>query len=177
MSDTKINVNLSGLDSLRRALGNNMQAKVGFLGSGKGQEQHKTEGGQTITNAELALIHIYGSISRNIPPRDMLKAPIQSKMSEIVAFLNSDKIKELITAGKIEECYKLLGIFGENIVQEAFNTGGFGKWPANADITLKGGWMRSSSGKPFYVKPKKSTAPLIDTGQLRRAVSSEVAKS
>ena len=69
----------------------------------------------------------------------------------------------------------LLGIL--ILVQEAFNTGGFGKWPANADITLKGGWMRSSSGKPFYVKPKKSTAPLIDTGQLRRAVSSEVAKS
>jgi hypothetical protein len=162
MTDTKISINLSGLDAIRRKLGNKYIAKVGFLGSGEGQEQHKTEDGGTITNAELALVHIFGSISKNIPPRDMLKAPIESKASDVIAFLNSDKIKGLLAEGKIEECYSLLGIFAENIVQEAFDTGGFGKWPALKRATINA---------------KGSSAILIDTGQLRRAVSSGVAKS
>lgn len=159
MTDTKINFDLSGLDKLRKQLGENMIAKVGYLGSGKGQEQHA---GTQATNTDIALVHEFGSATNNIPPRSTLRMPIEHKKEEIVTFLQSDKIKKLIEAGEITKVYQLLGVFGEKIVQEAFESGGFGMWPPLKEATIKA---------------KGGDAILIDTGQLRRAVSSEVAKS
>ena len=46
--------------------------------------------------------------------------------------------------------------------------------PPNAPITVKGGWMRSASGKAFFVKGKGSTNPLIDTAAMRTAVTFRV---
>ena len=48
------------------------------------------------------------------------------------------------------------------------------RYPENATITVEGGWMRSPSGKPFYVKGKKSNNPLIDTGVMRQSVTYKV---
>lgn len=48
------------------------------------------------------------------------------------------------------------------------------KNPELADITVQGGWMRSYHGKLIYIKGKKSTNPLVDTGTLRTAVTYEV---
>lgn len=47
--------------------------------------------------------------------------------------------------------------------------------PANAEITVKGGWMRNKqTGKLFYVKGKGSSNPLIDEGFMRQSVTHKV---
>ena len=46
--------------------------------------------------------------------------------------------------------------------------------PENAEITVKGGWMRSKTGKPIFIKGKGSDNPLIDEGIMRQSVDYEV---
>ena len=40
--------------------------------------------------------------------------------------------------------------------------------PPNAPITIKGGWMKKN-GKSFKVIGKKSTVPLVDSGDMSKA--------
>lgn len=50
-----------------------------------------------------------------------------------------------------------------------------GNWKPNSPITINGGWMRNKkSGKWFYVKGKKSSRPLIDTGNMVQSVHSAI---
>ncbi len=53
----------------------------------------------------------------------------------------------------------LIGATGEDVVQEAFATGGWGAWPKLA---------------PSTVAAKHSSAILIESAQMRKAVSSRV---
>ena len=48
------------------------------------------------------------------------------------------------------------------------------KEPPNAEVTVKGGLIRSYHGKIIWIKGKKSSNPLIDTGTLRTAITYEV---
>ena len=52
-----------------------------------------------------------------------------------------------------------IGELGVEVVQEAFDTAGFGEWPANSPSTTA--W-------------KGSTQPLVDSHQLRESIQSEV---
>lgn len=158
MTDTQINFNLSGLDKIRKQLGTKMIAKVGLFSGGKGGDIHEDS---TISNVGLGMIHEFGSATNNIPPRSFLRMPIETKKDEIVKFLKSNQVKKLIEAGEIETVYELLGVVGEKIVQEAFETSGYGQWAPN---------------KASTIKRKGSDRPLIDTAELRGAIASEVAK-
>ena len=82
-----------------------------------------------------------------------------SRRDQNEAVKKSEKSKELIAEGDTKTLLARLGLFAETLVQRAFETSGFGQWPA----------LQSST-----VKAKGSSAPLIDTGQLRRSISSEV---
>ena len=46
--------------------------------------------------------------------------------------------------------------------------------PPNAEITIKGGWMRSLKGKPIYIQGKGSSNPLINEGILLGSVAYNV---
>ena len=174
MNKHEMHIDLSKLTRLRKKLGTNMIVKVGVLGAdasaaheepvtkydAKTGKPYRVAGFRSgLTNAALAIIHIFGSITRGIPPRDFLRAPLLDKSKEIVQFLGNKEIKKLIEAGEKVQVFKLLGLKAEQIVYRAFVTGGFGKWPAL---------------KPQTIKRKGSSKPLIDTGQLPRSVSSEV---
>jgi len=67
-------------------------------------------------------------------------------------------INELVNHGG-QYTLALLGMLGEDVVEEAFNTGGFGQWPALA---------------PETIRRKRSARILIETTQLRKSVSSRV---
>lgn len=175
--ETKITIDLSKLEGLRRKIKTDLIARVGIMGQ-EAQKQHydpiniydtktgersrqagKSAGG--LTNAELGVIHEFGSATRNIPPRSFLRMPIETKGKEIVQLLAGKETRELIKKGELLSVFTLLGIKGEEIVQRAFETKGFGQWPPN---------------KPATVDRKGSSAPLIDTGQLRRSITSDVVK-
>lgn len=151
---SQVNVDLSGLTKLKKGLAKGYFAKVGYLGSNAPRE-----GDDGINNPTLAVIMEYGSVSQNIPPRSTLRMPIQTHGREITEFLTSGDIKRDFEAGRMNDIFTKLGVFAENIVQEAFETGGFGKWAPLKKATIA---------------RKGSSAILIDTAQLRRSVTSEV---
>ena len=154
----KMRFNLDGLKALKEALPTDDIVKVGVLRSDNSRED---EDGGVLGNAEVGLIQEIGSISRNIPARSWLRMPIETRQKELIKFMQSPKAQGLAEDLQFEKLLQLLGIKAEAIIHEAFQTGGFGKWPANA---------------PATIAAKGSSKPLIDTRQLDTAVSSEVAK-
>lgn len=150
------------------------RVKVGIIG-GKAGKVHK---GGFLTNAEIGYKHEFGELKsstfkykgkkitiKGLPQRSFLRMPMTLKGREITKKLKSQKLKimEMIVKNQsLEPVLERVGILAENIVQEAFATSGFGQWAKNIN--------------PEYVKLKGSDTPLIDTGQLRRSISSKVYK-
>lgn len=170
---TRIKSDLSQLENLLKQVGGEFVARVGVIGSAAG-EVHDSESG--MTNATLGLIHEFGSESNNIPARSFLRMPLEAQQDKLMQTLDTGSVKESIESGDIKQVYKTLGIAAEQIVKDAFMTGGYGNWKANAPITIHGGWMSNKNGKSFYVKGKGTDKPLIDTGALMRSISSDVVK-
>ena len=152
MKQSKLNINLDGLEEIKREA-TGYRARVGILGG----HAARTENG--INNAELGVIQMFGSMTKNIPPRDFLLFPLEHKKRELIRSLGTGSMKNAFQRGDYERMFELLGVKAEEIIQQAFETGGFGRWPAN---------------KPSTIASKGSSAPLIDTGQLRRALTSDV---
>lgn len=155
---TKITVNLGKLEEIKKQVGDTYRARVGVLG-GKASRQNGSSG---INNAELMLIHMFGSETRNIPARDPLHAPIIKHRRELIRKVGTGAMRAAFEAGNYRRMFELLGIAAESIVQNAFETAGDGLWPALS---------------PATIKAKGSSRPLIDTAQLRRSVTSDVIKS
>ena len=147
--DVKASLNLKGFEALRKGLSAGQYVKVGLFGD------HKTQrtGKEPITNLELGIIHEFGSISAHIPPRSFLRMPIMEKRADILKFGASKKISELLLAGDKKKALGLLGAFAKNVIQSAFDSGGFGKWAP----------LKHRVGKI-----------LDDTSQMRRAIWSKV---
>lgn len=152
---TRINFNLDGLTHLQNQLGRGYYARVGVLGSKAVRGADSSVDG----NADIGLIHEYGSQTANIPERSFLRVPLALKRDEIKKVFDTAVVKEAMEAGDIRRVFGLLGVRAEQIVQEAFSTGGFGHWTPLKEDT---------------VKRKGSSAILMDTGQLRRAITSDV---
>lgn len=144
-------VNLTNLQKLAESLGKTAGVKVGILGS----KDHR-EGGD-FGNAEIGVLQEFGSITNNIPPRSFLRMPLETKknrLEEVIANSTED-----IATGDLKKVLTKVGFEAEAIIDDAFRTGGFGNWAPNA---------------PETVAKKKSSRPLIDTGQLRRSITSKV---
>lgn len=154
MRQTKMRMNLDKLDEIRNEIGGKYIARVGILGS----HAERADDG-ALSNAELGLIQMFGSITNNIPARDFLVMPIEVKRREIVKSLGSSTARAAFAAGKYKMIFEILGASALNAVMEAFATGGFGAWAPNKEATIA---------------RKKSSAPLINTAELRKAQSFDV---
>lgn len=156
---TKITMNLTGLGKLVDDLRDH-KARVGVLGdSGKNGRDDDVP----ITNAELMLIHEFGSETNNIPPRSALRMPIETKKGDLVKSIRkSQTFKGHIETGDIMKAVETVGVMAEAIVQDAFETKGFGQWPAKSPAT------QAQSQNPAQ--------PLIESGQLRRAITSDAVR-
>ena len=155
----KYKANFKELEKLSDALSDKLETKLGVLSD----KNVRTEEGGEATNAYLGLIHEFGSFAKNIPPRSWLRMPIERKAKDISNFILKSKkeITEALVEGDAELFYEKLGIAGEAVIQEAFDSNGFGQWKANSARTIKS---------------KGSSSPLIDTGELRGSVMSKVVK-
>lgn len=99
-----------------------------------------------------------------IPPRSTLRVPFALKGPQVAKKAAAEaraSMKDVIKRGPAiaKRVLTRLGIEGENLVQEAYETQGFGTWAPNAAVT---------------VEEKQSDSPLIDEGQLRQSVDSRV---
>lgn len=146
-------VNLDGLGKIRKELGKDYVAKIGILASGKPQGDHPG-----ISNVELGIIHEFGN--DDIPARSFLRMPIMERAQMLVKFLGLKHMRTLFEQGKIAEVFEQLAFKAEEVVDSAFISQGYGKWAANA---------------PETIRRKGSSSPLVNFGQLRAAVTSEVA--
>lgn len=115
--------------------------------------------GNGTTVLEVAAAHEYGT--RVTPQRSFLRLPQELKRNELSAFINSQMGKVLSGKGDVNKGLGLIGVYAVNLSQDAFDTGGFGKWK---DLS------------PETKNKKGSSSILIDKGILRNSVTHEVRK-
>ena len=152
-------VEVKGLEQLLKALkAKAPSCRVGVLG-GKNVREKEGNGSSQPTNAEVGAAHEFGTST--IPQRSFLRVPIAdhlSKEMEESGALDEDTMKAVVREGTVKPWLQKTAILAEGIVAKAFESGGFGKWPAwkNKNYTNNTGQL------------------LIDTQQLRNSVTSEV---
>ena len=170
-----LNINLDKLELIQKALGVKLRAQVGVLGSSphnrsviaprmaternaKGIGRPSKTLGSDLTNAEIGAIHEFGQISRKIPQRSFLWMPLKLYLQDEIN-KKASVLNRLISVADILKMYETLGIVAENVVQGAFQSGGYGNWQALSPITIS---------------RKGSDKILVDTAQLRRSITSRV---
>jgi len=163
-----VNIDTTKLEVLEAALGRHFKTQVGILGdrnsratisrasSGKSKvTAHETLA--NLTNAQIGYINEFGSYALHIPPRSFLRVPLmlylKDKLNEAAS-----KINKAIEQADVHRAYAVLGIAAEAVVQDAFKDSG-------------PGWDKLS---PKTIALKGSSAILIDSGQLRKSITSKV---
>lgn len=159
MSDDAIDsFSVMGLDKLIQALHVKPPvARVGILGE---STREAVEGEkQAPTNAEVGAAHEFGTST--IPMRSFLRVPISENLQKEMergGLFTNDVLSEVMKDGSVKAWLEKVAICAEACVQDAFDTGGDGKWPA---------WKN-----PNY--SNNAGQLLVDTKQLRESVTSEV---
>ena len=148
-----------------------LRVHVGFTADGSGQgARHEPVsaddygGGPTI--AEVAAWNEFGTY--NIPERPFIRQSVDNNKAAIKAICAA-QIKA-IAEGKADadKAIRAVGALQVGLMQREMTHGNFVE---NAPITIKGGWMANQkSGKPFYVKGKESSTPLVDSGRMRQSI-------
>lgn len=92
------------------------------------------------------------------PARSFLMMPITTELPIVIRSEHAQLEKSFVEDGA-PAMLEQVGFMGEAVVQDAFDTQGFGTWPNNSKKTVE--W-------------KGSDKPLIDSTQLRKSVSSRV---
>ena len=168
MSEKITGDDLKGLKNLAENLKKlaRCRVKVGVLG---GNHINGT------SLASIAMLHEFGTQSRRtftykgkkikisgLPTRSFLRVPLKTKVKTLSKMDEVDKLMMLegLKTGHVHFPVYRLGVKGVAIVQKAFDTRGYGQWPANINEE--------------YISLKGSDTPLIDTGILRNAIASEV---
>lgn len=156
MSD-EISFNTKRLDALIKAFGGDLpKVRVGVLGD----SSHRI-GGEGPTNAEVGASHEFGT--SKMPVRSFLRVPISENLMKYLEkgmMLDKKELELVVQSSSILAWVAKIGITAERIVQDAFSSGGFGKWPS---------WKT-----PGY--QNNTGQLLVDTQQLRNSITSEVKK-
>lgn len=153
MKQTKINFNLDGLEEIKKQV-EGYKARVGILGSDVNRQD-----ANGITNSEIGVIHEFGN--EKMPIRSFLRMPIMTHKKEIIKAMGGTKMRTAFAQGDFMRMFKLLGEKGRDIVLQAFETGGFGKWPDISEATKAA---------------KGSSVILVDSAQLKNGITSDVVK-
>ena len=167
-----INIDISKLTAFEEQLGKHFKTHVGILGnrnnratlSRAGTGKAKVTQNETLataTNAMIGFVHEFGSYTAKIPERSFLRVPLMLFLGTAVNEA-SGKINKAIEMADVARAYAILGIAAEKVIQEAFATGGNGSWPKLKSMTIA---------------RKGSSAILIDSGQLRKSITSKVVEA
>lgn len=171
---SRVDLNLSGLEMLQADIRDNAKARVhvGVL-----RDHDARQDGADAGNATIGLVHEFGSPTKNIPERSWLRMPLIVKLPEVIQQAGPDFWRKLILEKGVLKGLKALGIAAEDSIQQAFETGGFGKW---APWSKRYGRRRELEVRALFgdvMGPVHPGSLLIQTGELRQAVTSRVVKS
>lgn len=148
MADQKIILNTKKLDKLIKSFKDVPEIRVGVMGENDSR-------GDGLSNATIGAIHEFGF---GVPMRSFLRHPLIYNLNAYLEEQLDVKIDAVVEGESLEPLAKKMGIIAETVVQDAFGTGGFGKWPA---------WIT-----PGY--SNNTGMLLIDSSQLRNAITSAV---
>jgi len=154
--DCVVEGNLDILDKLVKELGKKYYVDVGILGP------ERAPNGMTL--AAIGAVHEFGSITRKIPERSFIRKPLRNHQREISETVQENATNRIET-GDIKGIFADIGIACEQQIQAAFDTSGDGNW-----APLSENYQIRPSGQPVTPGSK----PLIDTGALRKAITSKV---
>ncbi|MGE4191792.1 MAG: hypothetical protein AB7E51_00235 [Pseudodesulfovibrio sp.] len=133
-----------------------------------------------VTNAQIGYIHENGSPKRNIPARPFLEPGIRKAHDAVVRQLRDAAQAALNgNAAGVNSSLERAGIVAENTVRAMFADN---DWEPLAESTLnrRPVLARDDEGKPIkYGKSRQergATNPLVDSSQLRKAVTHVVRK-
>lgn len=162
MKKPTVKMNLTGLQIMQSALKSvdegGYRIQVGLFGDKNTRREDPATG---LTNAEVGFIQEMGSVARKIPRRSFLWDTFALRGQKVMAQLRG-AVENLFKKGKVDEYLKQASNAATNVVDEAFYTSGWGSWKPN---------------KPSTIKRKGSSRPLIETGQLRRAITARVVRA
>lgn len=136
-----------------RALGQKT-VRVGILDEApKRESPGKGKKASRATLLEVAAVHEFGAPAAGIPSRSFIRATVDVKAAEIQA--TRDKLAAQVAEGKItaQVALERLGAFAQGLVQARIAEG------------------IGPALKPGTIARKKSSKPLVDTGQLRSSVT------
>lgn len=156
--DSVVSGDFSKLEEMLKGLGKRHYVDIGILG----ETNETTEGGLTL--AGIGAVHEFGTDragrgnSTVIPERSFIRMPLETGQSQIKAAVEPHMKKD-IAEGNIKHIFQMIGLAGEARIQEAFESGGFGEWEPLVESTIE---------------RKGSDSILIDTGALRKAITSKV---
>lgn len=154
MSDDTVSFDKRALDKFLKSLkGRLPSVQVGILGD----KDART--GKAASNATIGAAHEFGT--GKLPQRSFLRVPIAQNLSSYLTKYNAfdkDNLKKVIDEGKLNSWMAQVGFVAEQIVADAFNSGGFGEWPP---------WIT-----PNY--QNNTGMLLVDTQQLRNSITSRV---
>lgn len=153
-SSIKITQDLKPLEQLNKNAKEKFVTKVGILG-------RKNSRNDKNTNALIGAVHEFGSASNNIPRRSFLNDPLIIKSKELKQTISEKTAENLLKKNGMRLTFQQVGAKAEEIIQRAFQSGGFGKWQPL---------------KPKTIKRKGSSSILISSGELRKSISSSVEK-
>ena len=114
-----------------------------------------------LTNAQKLFINSRGSPATNMPPRPVIEPAIEDKFDKISEKIREGAIKGL--EGDMEgfrEDYEMAGLMAQTASINWFDNPK-NNWAPNAERTIKA---------------KGSDSPLIDTGEMRKAITYAVVK-
>lgn len=167
MARLAVSITLDKLGDLAQAVKKLSESQVLV---GVPEDKTARKDGARITNAQLAYIHSNGAPEANIPARPFLDPGIQRVKSDI-----EDKMRQAAEAGLSGEAAKVeqrLGQVGQVAVNSAQAIIRAGIAPPLKQSTVARRGVRSAGSK--YRRKATSaaqTTPLVDTGQLLRAIT------
>lgn len=151
-NDIQFKLDSKTLDKLGEFVEKEMYVKIGVLNNSQRQDGFGA--------VELAMVHEFGSIERNIPKRSFLLKTMHNKKSEFEREIRNSfsKLKETITSGSPELLLDKIGARWVAYVHETFEAEG-------------PGWKKLSQKT---IDRKKSDKILVDTGAMERSITHEV---
>jgi phage gpG-like protein len=152
-ANIKIKYDIKELNELNKTFNDRKIVKIGILGN---KNNRKDKG---LTNSMIGSIHEFGSFEKNIPRRSFLKDTFDIKINEFISKTKDIISKNIKKKNAMKIIFSQVGIFGEILIQNAFETDGFGKWKPLSKKTIE---------------RKKSEKILVDTAQLRKSITSKV---
>lgn len=122
------------------------------------EKSSRPKEGDGITNAELLYIHTNGSPLKKIPARPVIEPAIEQTAIRNAIAEELKKAVQYALDGEFDNmkiCFERAGMIGQNAARDWF-TNPNNHWAPN---------------KPSTIKGKGSSNPLIDTGEMRKAIT------